>query len=49
VLPSWILGHYAWGRGRRGIEKRAGPLHIVPEIRYIHWNQPALNIQQPHG
>ena len=47
-LPgSWDTTHGV--AAEAGIEMRAGPLQIVPEIRYIHWNQPALNIQQPHG
>jgi hypothetical protein len=44
---SWDTTHGVVAEG--GIERRAGPLRIVPEIRYILWNQPALNIQQPHG
>lgn len=47
-LPgSWDTTHGVVAEG--GIEKRTGPLRIAPAIRYIHWNQPALNVQQPHG
>jgi hypothetical protein len=42
-LPgSWDTTHGVVAEG--GIEWRAGPLRIVPEIRNIHWNQPALSI-----
>ncbi len=29
--------------GAAGIERRAGPLRIAPEVRYVHWNMPAVN------
>jgi hypothetical protein len=47
-LPgSWDTTHGVVVEG--GIEKRAGRLRIALELRYIHWNQLALNVQQPHG
>lgn len=35
--------------GAAGIERRLGPLRIAPEVRYIHWNRPAINEYGPHG
>ena len=48
IMPRpWGTTHGIVAEG--GIEKRAGWLRIAPEIRCIRWNQPALNVQQPHG
>lgn len=32
-----------------GVERRLGPLRIAPEIRYIRWNKPALDIAGSRG
>jgi hypothetical protein len=32
-----------------GIEKRAGPVGIAPEVRYTFWTSPALNLIGPQG
>ena len=45
-LPgSWDTTHGVVVEG--GIEKLTGRLRIAPELRYIHRNQHALNVQQP--
>jgi len=47
IPGAWDVTHGVVGAA--GIEKRAGPLHIAPEIRYVHWNAPAANVQGSHG
>jgi hypothetical protein len=32
-----------------GIEKRWGPLHIAPEVRYTRWNRPAVEVFGSRG
>jgi hypothetical protein len=32
-----------------GIEKRWGPLHIAPEVRYTRWNRPAVGVFGSRG
>ena len=47
-LPgSWDTTHGVVVEG--GIEKRAGRLRIAPELRYIHWNQHALDVEGSRG
>jgi len=47
-LPgSWNTTHGVIGAA--GIEKRVGPLRIAPEIRYTHWNKPAVDLYGSHG
>jgi hypothetical protein len=47
-LPgAWDVTHGVVGVA--GIEKRAGPVGIAPEVRYTFWTSPALNIYGPQG
>jgi hypothetical protein len=47
-LPGgWDVTHGVTGTA--GIEKRAGPLRIAPEVRYTFWTSPALEIYGAHG
>lgn len=32
-----------------GIEKAFGPIHLSPEVRYIHWSSPALDVEGSRG
>jgi hypothetical protein len=32
-----------------GIEKRWGPLHLAPEVRYTRWNRQAVDVEGSHG
>jgi hypothetical protein len=47
VPGQWQTTHGVLGVA--GIEKRAGPLHIAPEVRYTYWTQPALQFYGSHG
>jgi hypothetical protein len=47
VPGQWQTTHGVLGVA--GIEKRAGPLHIAPEVRYTYWTQPALQYYGSHG
>jgi hypothetical protein len=44
---GWDVTHGVIGTA--GIEKRAGPLRIAPEVRYTFWTSPALDIYGSHG
>ena len=39
VTASWQTTHGVIAEA--GVERRAGPLRIAPEVRYTYWNQPA--------
>jgi hypothetical protein len=47
IPRSWDTTHGVLAAA--GIEKRAGPLRIVPEIRYMHWNRPAVGVFGSRG
>jgi hypothetical protein len=48
TLPgSWLTTHGVVAA--LGIEKRWGPLHIAPEVRYTRWNRPAVDVNGSHG
>jgi hypothetical protein len=32
-----------------GTERRFGPLHITPEVRFVRWNKPAVNESGSRG
>jgi hypothetical protein len=47
IPGSWSTTHGVVGA--IGIEKRWGPLHIAPEVRYTRWNKPAVDVNGSHG
>ena len=44
---SWETTHGVVGAA--GFEKRVGPVWVEPEVRYVHWNKPAVNLYGSHG
>jgi hypothetical protein len=47
-LPgNWDTTHGVVGCA--GVEKRAGPLRIAPEVRYTYWNKPSVDISGSRG
>jgi hypothetical protein len=44
---SWDTTHGVVGA--LGMEKRVGPLHIAPEVRYTRWNRRAVDINGSRG
>jgi hypothetical protein len=47
IPGAWETTHGVVGAA--GIEKRIGPLHIAPEVRYTFWTSPAVNEFGSHG
>lgn len=47
LSPAWDVTHGI--AASAGIEKRIGPLRVEPEIRYVGWIQPAVELYGSHG
>jgi hypothetical protein len=48
TLPgSWETTHGVVAAA--GFEKRVRPVWVAPEVRYVHWNKPAVDVYGSHG
>jgi hypothetical protein len=47
VPGDWDTTHGVVVAG--GIERRAGPLRLAPEVRYTYWNKPSVDVSGSQG